>query len=838
MMVLKPRVLFSTISLAVLLACGLQVTAGEITATTSSYTSPAGEKFHAVHVKANPNSSTITINKNHLIMVDTSASQLGEHRELSLAILDQLITNLPEGHKVSIWAVDVQSHPLTDGFVSVKHKSVKQGIAKLHNRFPAGSTNLHAALSKGMESFPKDQNGAIIYIGDGISSSNIILPKELRSLLSKLQAKHIPVHSCALGNKRDMQLLGILALNTGGITTTDNYKKSTQQSAPLLAQKLIRASIQMPVYTKTLSLTNANNATLENATILPNTALPLRFDRGTIYLVNGELAKNSQIHLSLQDNNSLNATIAVQSATQANLFLPSLWNRATQDQGLSVPLAGNEMIQIVRKSFGQNFDRMVASGNKAVTLRQFDKAIQIANRIEQIDPKNTQARTIKTVSNKMKLQNVSFINNVAFAPNDDSGFKQREEAPTAKESDPQQKYLIKRKVATERLQLQVERAVIAARRNASEEADASLELLDRTLGTVQTAFDIDKTVKASLERKIQHTILDINGRKEAYENASIAAQERQAELEARQRLIEERLLVDEQLGQLIREIGVYMKDGFGGDPDAFAKGETVARSAVNLKPDSGTATAALFNVEAAGQLNDAFRLRSVRADRFLATLTQVELSHVPFPDEPPLRYPPAAVWRELTESRKKWADVDLKKNSPAEVRIREALDTETQFDFEETTLQEIFDTISERHNITIYPKDAELEAEGVLLDDTTTLVLSGITLRVGLKLILEKHALTWIIEDGMLKITTQSDADTKLETRVYPVADLVIQLGGQGGGGQGGGFGGQQGGGGFGGQQGGGFGGGGGGFGGNNQFSVPAAPINSLLLPDLSKKKH
>ena len=97
------------------------------------------------------------------------------------------------------------------------------------------------------------------------------------------------------------------------------------------------------------------------------------------------------------------------------------------------------------------------------------------------------------------------------------------------------------------------------------------------------------------------------------------------------------------------------------------------------------------------------------------------------------------------------------------------------------------------------------------------LVLSGITLRSGLKILLQDLQLTYVIEDEVMKITTVDLANERLSTRVYPVGDLVVQLNAMqlGGGGIGGGIGGQAlggggqfGGGGFGQQGGGQFGGG------------------------------
>ena len=146
--------------------------------------------------------------------------------------------------------------------------------------------------------------------------------------------------------------------------------------------------------------------------------------------------------------------------------------------------------------------------------------------------------------------------------------------------------------------------------------------------------------------------------------------------------------------------------------------------------------------------------------------------------------------------------------------------------------------LEELHHIEIIIDEVALTDEGITLDKNVDLVLSGITLRSALRLLLEPLGLTYVIEDEVMKITTQTKADEKMSTRVYPVADLVIRIQagqGMGGGGMGGGMGGGgMGGGGMGGggMGGGGMGGGmgGGGFGGGF-FNIPAEKIQPKVNP-------
>jgi hypothetical protein len=209
---------------------------------------------------------------------------------------------------------------------------------------------------------------------------------------------------------------------------------------------------------------------------------------------------------------------------------------------------------------------------------------------------------------------------------------------------------------------------------------------------------------------------------------------------------------------------------------------------------------------------------------------------VPFPDEPPIQWPNAHVWRALTERRKKWAQVDLHSESKPEQRISEALDQPVDFSIEPQSLKDALDFIAARYSIPIVPDAKALEDANVDLSAEVHGSYPGIKLRNLFKLLLEQMSqpLTYVIEDEVLKITTVDKANEKLSIRMYPVGDLIMgpqQLqalaGAGGGGGQGGGRGGQGGGGGGGGLGGGGGGLGGGGMGGGGMFSIPSEPLRS-----------
>lgn len=381
---------------------------------------------------------------------------------------------------------------------------------------------------------------------------------------------------------------------------------------------------------------------------------------------------------------------------------------------------------------------------------------------------------------------------------------------------------------TQKLRNEVGNAIEGARRS---DPDSGLAGLKQAFGAVKSAIDVAPEDRQQMQKRLESEILQQENQIEATALARTRSLEQRAQSESLKRLADQATLDEERLENLIDRVRALMHDGRHGRDEGYAEAQLVADVAIDMRPGEASSTSARFDAESAQQLNRAYRLRSRRADQLLETLHQVELSHIPFPDEPPIRFPPAAVWKALSERRRQEATVDLKKSTPNERRIRKALAETTEVSFADNPLEEALNYLEDLHHIAIWLDKQALQGEGVSSDQQISLVMTGISLRSALRLILEPIGLTYVIEDEVMKITTQAKADEKFATRVYPVADLVIPVQPpQGGGGGIGGFGGggSSGGGGLGGLGGGGGGlGGGGGFGGGGFFSIPPESVRS-----------
>lgn len=755
-----------------------------------------GTAYQAIILKAATLPAAITP-QSHAIVFDTSASQAGEHRRHALAVLDGLLTALPADHQVRLYAVDTSLVALSANFAAPNAEQTRQAVAQLKQRAPLGATNLMSALETVAADLPT--SASVIYIGDGQSTAESLSTAAVATLTQAMRARHTPLTSYGVGPQLNLQLLGTLAVHTGGCVFYDHHSEAATFAADQ-ARKLAAAAVGGVHYPNTLTVEPAT------VTLLPNYALPMRTDRETIYLSQGVLPADVSVQLAGSGADPLVWSLADTVEAAGTAFLPVYTQRAATDSGLNNGLAGLNFVAWANDDFQFVLNRMLDEGRVALSQRQPQRAAQIAEQVRQLDDGLIEARQLSAAAEQIQTR-------LAKLQVDTPAGETPMETETPVNPDAITRFEEESRVRTQKMQLQVSRTIEQSR--ASSEPDLAIDELKRVVSSVRSAIDINPEDRAKMLKQLEGELLATLTRREKLQQTQDRLQQSLAQVEAQSRLAEQMVLDEERLDNLIDRVRALMSAGRHGDDAAYGEAQAVADVAINLRPGDGTASAARFDAEAAEQLVRAFRMRARRANEFLETLYQVELSHVPFPDEPPIRFPPAAVWNALSQRRKsRYSSVDLKKNSPQEQRIVSALSERTDLEFTDVPLSDVIEFLRDYHQIPIWIDQTALQDEGIDTSLPITISLSGISLRSGLRLLLEPQGLTYIIEDEVMKITTQALADEALSTRVYPVADLVIpittNIGGGGAGGGAGVFGNPLGGGGG----GGGLGGGGGGFGG------------------------
>ncbi|GIX05466.1 MAG: hypothetical protein KatS3mg114_1335 [Planctomycetaceae bacterium] len=699
----------------------------------------------------------------HALIVDTSASQLGEHRQHALQVLRALLDALPPQHRVRLFALDVQLEPLTEGWHAPQSAAVNAGYDALLRRVPLGATNVLAGFESLWSQLPADQPASVLYLGDGQSTAKHMTSEEFARLTAQARERRVSIHSYAVGPQWNLQLLSCLALHTGGTTSVDPQSARDQQ-VQQVATRLAGALTAAVWYPQQWELSPSD------LSLLPAYPLPLRSDRETIYLSMGSWPAEVQLTIS-STSARLQWQLPEPREQPGMAFLPVYTQRALHDQGLSNGLAGREVVALAQDDFQLHLLRMLHEGQLALLQNQPEKADQIVRTVQAWDRQLPQAQQLAAA---VEAQKVSL---------------KRQPADEAGAPDPaldRQPLLLQHeqevRVREQRLWQELTQRIEQARQN--RDAGMAHDDLKRFRTTIESALDIGQEARRGMLKKIDVELQALRTKREQQLRVQRSQQERLAQQEDQRRLAEAARIEEEKLTNLIDRVRALMEAGRHGDDAAFGEAQQVAQVAIDLRPGEGSSTAARFSAEAYDQLRRTFRLRALREDRYLDTLHQVELSHVPFPDEPPIRFPPAQEWYALSQRRKKWASVDLRKSSPREERIEAALNERTEVDFVDYPLSEALEYLRDYHGIEIWIDRNALQEEGIDPSKPVNLQLSGITLRSCLRLLLEPEGLTYAIQDEVMKITTQAKADEALSVRVYPVADLVIPIisGGFGGG--------------------------------------------------------
>lgn len=765
--------------------------------------------------------------RRHVILVDTSASQTGRYRDQGIDLVASLAEQIPTGHSVMVAGIDSSFEPLTNGFVAGGSEKLKHAVDSLRRRTPMGATDLAASLRQTLSDTDAGPT-SVLYIGDGMSAANQLSLRQVETLVDDLTDRSMIFHAVLLGPKVDHQLSGILVNQTGG-----TIEVAEQKTAAETAGKLILAMTVAPV---TLQNVKLSDGQLELA--VPDHCA-VRPDRDTVLFGRGVPAGRVILTGQTPDGTAVSWSCEATGSRQGGAELRMLYQQAEQSGGVNVPVVGVEGLQKSADGLQTVITSAVETAERLRQRGQSEQAMAVTRRALEIDAANP---LLTSMALSLQEETGPLAQEAPAGSADD-----RLGAPSASEEDPLAKTEARNEIITQQLVQSTNAAIEEANRVAAEEPEYALSLLKDLLNTVRSSRELAPEKQDELERRIVNAYSRVDEARQASEVAQRIKSQKQANEQAVKDLLEASQIEEQRLQTLIAQVRGLLDRARHGDVSGYEKAEVAARTALDMQPGNGPAAAAVVMAEASGQLHKAYELINLRHDRFLETLYQVELSHVPFPDEPPIQYPPADVWRALTLSRReKYESVSLRSEKDVELWLEQILDSPPipHLDYgQNTSLREILDAIESHYTllgpytmrIFLDESDPDIGEDPEFLENTQVsgVDLQGISLRNALKLILAKvkdQELTFIIKNEVMLITTVATAESEenLVTRVYQVADLVVPTiapqGGGGLGGQGGIGGGGQGGFGGGGLGGGGLGGGGLGGGGLGGGAFSIAP--------------
>ncbi|MCK4601180.1 MAG: hypothetical protein KAU28_01855, partial [Phycisphaerae bacterium] len=144
-----------------------------------------------------------------------------------------------------------------------------------------------------------------------------------------------------------------------------------------------------------------------------------------------------------------------------------------------------------------------------------------------------------------------------------------------------------------------------------------------------------------------------------------------------------------------------------------------------------------------------------------------------------LRYPDD--WLELSNRRlREGAEYDQSRESEANRRVYQQLQAKQTFELDGITLEDVLQYIANVAGVNIHVKWNTLNAAGVDRNSEVNIRLIDVPVEKALRVILEDVAgvnpLGFYVDEGVITISTQSDLDQNMQTRVYDIRDMILRV--------------------------------------------------------------
>ena len=220
--------------------------------------------------------------------------------------------------------------------------------------------------------------------------------------------------------------------------------------------------------------------------------------------------------------------------------------------------------------------------------------------------------------------------------------------------------------------------------------------------------------------------------------------------------------------RLVRQCSALMKES------KYKEAEGVALQAKMLDPDNPSVSAMAEMAKTTRRVKEAERLKDQKEQIVLGGLNDAENVGPLVTAENPLsmRLDRAAIARR----RGTLDDVYLRTRTPAEYEIETKLEKLISVDFNQTPLSLAIENIRTLTGVPISFDTAVLESENISLEKPISDKIPGVAAKNILAIVLEKAALSYVVEHDVVKITSTKKAKGRLFTKVFSVADLVTPV--------------------------------------------------------------
>ena len=647
-----------------------------------------------------------------VVLVDTSASQAGTPLKQARAVLAALIKATAAGDRLDIWTINIanekHTQSLTRGLQSPTDKSVDAAVTKLaDSECGYGAVDLKAGLEAALKSFSQKpgRQQVMVYLGDGESSVGTPITEAVRvELGQKIADKDVQFFAVPIGLTISAENLHGLAVLTGGTVVRSQEDLATSRSDFMTR---LTAAFDAPVLRPTRVTFEPNEVDL-----LPGKLPPLRADRAT--LVIGKL-KGDAANLTCK----IEGTVADRQVTvdlaerlppshADHYFLRPMYEqwKAAGHKDAPAMLAADRALAQASVQFHLYREEFLELGLKAIASDRLDHAQKLFEASVRIDPAFLEAKNgldlvvrmragdLNKDKIKQQFQNSEKAGRLLLAKQEPAQpLPQPQPAPGANQPAPGggiERAQAAKQIADQEATAATEELVKRALRLKATEPTSAYEDLKRALAGVRGNDQITDRVRTRLATDLENAMTDIRVqgaeivRRNAADAASVSRARNQINHFEREMAREKQTKIRIDRFHDLMNVAKYEM--------AYQEAQVMAQERVNAGLTVPPEVLATYRIgQSATNLRELKELKRLREDRYLMCMLQVDKSFVPYPDEPPVHFPPAAVWRELTGERKaKYSALSLGANVPDSLRrLQSVLETKPVQSFGESSIKDM-----------------------------------------------------------------------------------------------------------------------------------------------------
>jgi hypothetical protein len=759
-----------------------------------------------------------------LIMVNTSASMggaMGTAITAAQQVAEEMVKSARADDRISLWTLNVSfgrfTRNLTRGFRSPKEKAkeLQRALEDLKKEYPAGGTDLKSGLAQAVKSFPDEagRQQILLFLGNGQSLEPITTQDRLE-LCKQMAGREIAFFPVPLGENLNPENLHGLASGTGGLAMRIRMHESVPE-----AMKRIEKTLAAPIlYPTGFQVQGARE-------FFPQTLPPLRPDAPT--LVAGRMASRKTLQYRIEGKVAgkaiapIRVTEKVPAAEVDNYFLIGLvaqWSKAKDQPAL---IRADRALVFAFEQNRLAREEALALAQMALKDNELDAAKQMFARAKKIDPKSLEAdaglqmvarmkdgrltrkqlldeldkpgrkvvliekKNGKVQARRVDLRQVVQNNDRRAGPGEPKDDKAAGDRDLLREH--RDRIAVEEQRTTEAADLALRRS----RRILATDPEGAHDLLKRMLTMVRDHPDIGERARRTLLNRLENALRDVDLR---------GAQVR----ERREEQLRIRALANELYAQRVdrdaAEAKVAARLRVFRDLMNHARYEEAAAQALAIKEDveqagqrlPPEAVAAYMQGVTSNYLRESRRTRTRKERNFLEIMMLIDKASIPFPDEPPIHFPPAKKWQELTRLRKQYATPggftgnDLKARERA-LAIEKALTKPITIDKDldpNTPLKEALSMLEDYLDTSIIIDTAAFKEEAADAGGEVEVTpiklpkMTNVSIGTVLRLILSQVPLgaTYLIRRDFIEITTAKRAVAEKVLRIYPVGDLVIPI--------------------------------------------------------------